>query len=48
MRPADWEMILSGKTNTFIPIVDDGKMSPTLKLLFSEDADARKEWLTAA
>lgn len=47
MVPIDWEMILSGKTNTMVPIIDDGKMTPTLKLLFSEDSDARKEWLTA-
>lgn len=46
MAPADWEMILSGKSDTMIPIVDDGKMDQTLKLLFSEDADARKAWLT--
>lgn len=41
----DWEMILSGKTNTQIPIIDDGKMKETLTLLFGNDADARKEWL---
>jgi len=41
----DWEMILSGETNTLIPIVDDGGMKATLKLLFGPDADARKEWL---
>jgi DNA gyrase/topoisomerase IV subunit B len=46
MVPADWEMVLSGKTDTMIPIVDDGQIAPTLKLLFGEDADARKEWLT--
>ncbi|TFG98344.1 hypothetical protein E4H12_06270, partial [Candidatus Thorarchaeota archaeon] len=47
MVPMDWEMVLSGKTDTMIPIVDDGKIKPTLKLLFGDDADARKEWLTA-
>lgn len=41
----DWEMILSGETDTYIPVVDDGKMGDTLKLLFGPDADARKEWL---
>lgn len=41
----DWEMILSGQTNTLIPIIDDGNMKATLKLLFSSDANARKEWL---
>lgn len=45
MVQKDWEMILSGETNTLIPIVDDGKINDTLKLLFSPDADARKEWL---
>lgn len=45
MAKQDWEMILSGKTNTLIPVVDDGKMGQTLELLFSPDADKRKEWL---
>lgn len=43
----DWEMILSGKTNTLIPIVDNGEMQNTLRLLFGPDADARKKWLQA-
>ncbi len=46
MAPEDWEMILSGKTDTFIPFADDGKMSDVLKLLFSDNSDARKVWLT--
>jgi DNA gyrase/topoisomerase IV subunit B len=46
MAPDDWEMILSGKTDTLIPIVDDGRMGEVLSLLFSDDADARKAWLT--
>jgi DNA gyrase/topoisomerase IV subunit B len=41
----DWEMILSGETNTMLPIVDDGDMGNTLELLFGPNADARKEWL---
>lgn len=41
----DWEMILSGKTDTLIPITDDGDMRETLRLLFSNDSNARKEWL---
>ena len=45
MVRADWEMILSGKTDTLIPIQDDGSMEKTLELLFSPDADRRKEWL---
>jgi DNA gyrase/topoisomerase IV subunit B len=41
----DWEMILSGKTDTLIPITDDGKMKETLELLFGPSADNRKVWL---
>jgi len=47
MNMEDWEMILSGKTDTMIPIINDGQMSTTLKLLFSEDSEPRKAWLTA-
>lgn len=46
MAPADWEMILSGKTNTLVSILDDGQIGNTMNLLFSENADARKAWLT--
>ncbi len=42
----DWEMILSGQTNTMIPIVDDGQLKQTLQLLFSENTDDRKAWLS--
>lgn len=45
MNTEDWEMILSGKTNTLIPIVNDGNMGDTLELLFGPDSDKRKEWL---
>jgi DNA gyrase subunit B len=45
MGRQDWEMILSGETNTLTPIVDDGNMKPVLQLLFGPDADARKDWL---
>ena len=45
MSREDWEMILSGDSDTFIPILDDDKMEDTMKLLFSPDADARKVWL---
>jgi DNA gyrase/topoisomerase IV subunit B len=41
----DWEMILNGDTDTLIPIYDDGLLPHTLKLLFSNDAEPRKEWL---
>lgn len=47
MSSEDWTMILSGETNTLIPIIDDGKMKDTLKLLFSDDTDMRKKWLQA-
>lgn len=45
MVKADWKMILSGETNTLVPIVDDGDLGEVLQLLFGPDADARKEWL---
>jgi DNA gyrase subunit B len=46
MERIDWEMILSEKTDTYIPIVADGEFDSVLELLFSDNADARKEWLT--
>lgn len=45
MEREDWDMILSGKTNTLIPITDDGNMKTTLELLFGPNADERKKWL---
>ena len=45
MVKTDWEMILSGKTDSLIPIVDDGKIKETLQLLFGPSADDRKVWL---
>lgn len=48
MHPDDWDMILSGKTDAFIPIIDDGNLSSTFDLLFGPNADARKEWLTVS
>lgn len=45
MNREDWEMILSGETNTLIPIVNDGKMEDILKLLFGPSSDDRKQWL---
>lgn len=41
----DWEMVLASESAVYIPIVDDGNISTTLKLLFSDDSDARKAWL---
>lgn len=43
----DWRMILSGETDTLIPIIDDGSMSELLRLLFSSDTTSRKQWLQA-
>lgn len=45
MVKQDWEMILNGKTNTLIPVYDDGNLASTLELLFSNNVEARKEWL---
>jgi DNA gyrase/topoisomerase IV subunit B len=45
MVKADWDMILSGETDTLIPITNDGEMKETLSLLFGPDANARKDWL---
>jgi DNA gyrase/topoisomerase IV subunit B len=45
MSREDWDMILSGKSDTYIPITDDGKMKETLELLFSNEVQPRKEWL---
>jgi DNA gyrase/topoisomerase IV subunit B len=46
MGKADWDMILSGKTKADIPITDDGCLDGVLELLFGNDAQARKVWLT--
>ncbi len=45
MERQDWDMILNGKSDTLIPIINDNQMADTLKLLFSNDTEARKEWL---
>jgi DNA gyrase subunit B len=41
----DWQMIVSGKTDTLIPITDDGHIKETMKLLFGPSTDDRKRWL---
>lgn len=46
MEMEDWEMVLSGKTDTLIPIINDGRFKDVMELLFGDDADARKAWLT--
>lgn len=46
MSKADWDMCLSNESTAFIPILDDGNMKNIMRLLFGDDADARKTWLT--
>lgn len=48
MSRQDWDMVLTGETDTLIPIVDDGHMKETLTLLFGTDVEARKMWLTTS
>ena len=48
MEKRDWDMILSGETDVFMPIQDDGTMPDVMKLLFGPDSDPRKEWLQTA
>jgi DNA gyrase/topoisomerase IV subunit B len=45
MGKADWSTILNG-TDCLIPFVDDGDMKNIFELLFSDNADSRKSWLT--
>lgn len=47
MSKSDWEMILSEKSDTLIPFIDDGSLKPIMELLFGDNADLRKAWLTA-
>lgn len=42
----DWEMVLKNKDGIVsIPIIDDGYLKGMLELLFSDNANNRKEWL---
>lgn len=43
LKKDDWQKELADPRVT--PVVDEGDLSETLDLLFSPDADARKEWL---
>lgn len=45
MDTADWELVIAGLQQYSIPIIDDGNIPATLELLFSNDAEARKNWL---
>lgn len=47
MERQDWEMILVGEGENFIPIISDKHFDATMELLFGDDADARKDWLRA-
>ena len=47
MCKTDWEMILSEKSDTLIPFVDDGSLKPIMELLFGDSSDLRKAWLMA-
>jgi DNA gyrase subunit B len=44
MNKTDWETVLANP-KVLIPIIDDGAITSTLKLLFGPDADLRKQWL---
>jgi len=46
MVKADWKMIMNDLETYCIPIVDDGKMGSMLDMLFNNDTDTRKKWLT--
>ena len=45
MHKEDWKQVIAGLHEYAIPIIDDGNITETLQLLFSNDAEARKEWL---
>lgn len=45
MNTDDWKMVIAGLDQYSIPITEDGNITKTLDLLFSNDAEARKEWL---
>ncbi len=45
MEREDWDIILSGKTDTLIPITNDNNMDETFELLFGDNTEARKDWL---
>jgi len=46
MVKEDWKMIMQDLDNYCIPIVDDGKIGEVLDMLFNNDTDTRKKWLT--
>ncbi len=46
LEKIDWITILSG-ADYLIPFIDDGHMKEVFELLFGNDSDGRKSWLTA-
>jgi len=46
MVKEDWKIIMKNLDKYCYEIVDDGKMGETLTMLFNDDTDTRKEWLT--
>lgn len=49
MHKEDWQAVLQDVASSrklLIPIQDDGNMGTVLQLLFSDDAESRKAWLT--
>lgn len=42
----DWDSLLANIDDHLIPIQDDGNMKDTLELIFGNDTNARKEWLS--
>lgn len=46
MLKEDWKMVMSELDKYCIPIQDDGNMSTILTMLFDENSDVRKKWLT--
>jgi DNA gyrase/topoisomerase IV subunit B len=45
MEKEDWEMIINDE-RFYLPIIGDSNMKDVMKLLFSEDSQARKDWLS--
>lgn len=46
MLKVDWQLMMDDLDKYLIPFVDDGMMRESLHLHFSDDSDARKEWLS--
>jgi len=46
MITEDWKILLSNLNNHCIPVTEDGNIKNILTLLFSDDTEKRKQWLT--